>query len=358
MTTREPAPGPSRANTRTGSRARTPTPKALRASKLFRSATWRSVRYPARTLRPTLGVHRTVPTLDAMSTTRPAGVEAGPHTSDDGLFGPSSVTWRAMAHPATAIGATSAALIQMLYPPVMYVVDQTSSFQERPDLRAQRTSDYATTITYGDVAAAEAAGASLRRIHARCVAEHPDTGARLAADDPDSLLWVHHALTWALLRSWELFGPDLSAGERDRFVDEQRTAARLVGCDVAAAASSVEELESAMDTMAPSLAMTAPGIWFRALMTDAPEDGGVMAVLGKHLMVQAAVAAMGEQHRALWGFRWGPTRERIVVGAGRAVLGSAAAQLPFDRAVGQLREHVDAHAFGSRRVRSVSVPTA
>ena len=292
-----------------------------------------------------------------MATTRPAGIQPGAHTADDGLFGPTSVTWRAMAHPATAVGATAAALIQMLYPPVMYVVDQTSSFRQRPDLRAQRTSDYATTITYGDAATAEAAGESLRRIHARCVAEHPDSGEPLAADDPDSLLWVHHALTWALLRAWDAFGPELTAGERDRFVEEQLVAARLVGCDVERVASSVAALDEEIASMTPKLAMTTPGIWFKALMTDPPDDGGVMATVGKQLMVQGAVAVMGDEHRALWGFSWGPLRERAVVAATRAVLGSVADALPFDRAVGQLRQHVDAHAFGSRRVRSVAAPS-
>lgn len=291
-----------------------------------------------------------------MTTERPEGVDAGIHTADDGLFGPDSVTWRAMAHPATAIGATAAAMIQMLYPPVMYVVDQTSSFQTRPDLRAQRTADYATTITFGDVEAAEAAGASLRKIHARCVATHPDTGERLVADDPASLVWVHDTLTWALLRAWSLYGPELTPAERDRFVEEQTISARLVGCDVGAVASSVADLEAAMTAMEPKLARTTPCNWFRDVMIAPPDEGGPLAKLGKGLMTQAAVAVMSEQHRALWGFPWGPRRERLVVGASRAVLGSIATKLPFDAAVGQLRQHVDAHAFGSRRVRTVSPP--
>jgi uncharacterized protein (DUF2236 family) len=279
-------------------------------------------------------------------------------TGQDGLFGPDSVTWRAMAHPATGIGAAAAAMIQMLYPPVMYVVDQASSFRERPDLRAQRTSDYATTITYGDVAAAEAAGESLRRIHARCVAVHPDSGDRLVADEPHLLVWVHNALTWALLRAWSIYGPELTPAERDRFVTEQKVSARLVGCDVDAAGSSVADLEAYMASMESRLAMSAPCVWFKEMMTERPKEGGVPAAVGKHLMVQASVAVMGEHHRALWGFPWGPRRERLVVSASRAVLGAAASKLPLDRTVGQLREHVDAHAFGSRRTRSVTPPAA
>jgi hypothetical protein len=46
MTSRLLGPGPARVNVRSGSRARTPTPRVVRPSKLPAQATWRSVRYP------------------------------------------------------------------------------------------------------------------------------------------------------------------------------------------------------------------------------------------------------------------------------------------------------------------------
>lgn len=289
-------------------------------------------------------------------TERPDGVHHGIHTTDDGLFGPDSVSWRAMSRPATAIGASTAAMVQMLYPPVMYVVDQTSSFQQRPDLRARRTAEYATTITFGDVETAEAAGESLRKIHARCVASHPDTGERLAADDPESLVWVNNALTWSLLRAWSLFGPELSAADRDRFVAEQKISARLVGADPDAVPSTVGELEKCMTAMEPKLAMTAPCRWFKEIMV-APDDGTIRAKVGKRVMTEAMVATMGEHHRELWGFTTGPFGRRMAVATTRALLGSVAAKLPLDDAVDQLRSHVDTHAFGARRTRPAEAPT-
>lgn len=261
-----------------------------------------------------------------------------------------------MANPATGIGAAAAAMIQMLYPPVMYVVDQASNVREHPEQRAQRTSDYATTITYGDVATAEQAGATLCRIHSYCNAVHPDTGEKLAADDPHLLVWVHNALTWALLSAWETFGVELSAAERDQFVEEQKVSARLVGCDLDSVAASHAELEAYMVSMEPRLAMSAPCIWFKELMTDKPTEGGLPAVATKALMLQAAVAVMSDHHRALYGFPWGPIRGRLVVGAAEGLLRSLDSNLPVDRAVGQLREYVDTHAFGARRDRKVAPP--
>lgn len=286
-----------------------------------------------------------------MSAVRSESHEPGPHTSDDGLFGRDSVSWRAMAHPSTGIGAAAAAMIQMLYPPVMYVVDQASTVREKPELRARRTGEYATTITYGDIESAEKAGATLRRIHAKCHAVHPDTGETIAADEPHLLVWVNNSLTWSLLGSWTTYGLELSAQDRDRFVVEQRIAARLVGCDPESVAGSVAELDAYMASMEPKLAKSAPCVWFKDLMGAAPDDGGVPAALTKRLMVQASVALMSDHHRKLYGYAWGPLRRRVVVGATRALLGPAAEKLPLGAAVVQLREHVDDHAFGARRTR-------
>lgn len=290
-----------------------------------------------------------------MSATRPTNIHAGPHTADDGLFGPDSVTWRAMAHPSTGIGASTAAMIQMLYPPVMYVVDQASSFRQKPELRAQRTADYATTITYGDAASAEKASETLRKIHARCRAVHPDTGETINADDPHLLVWVNDALTWGLLRAWDTFGVNLTPAEQDQFVVEQKISARLVGADPDAVASNVAELNAAMTAMEPKLALSAPCLWFKDMMVDSG-SGGLGERVAKSMMPQASIAIMSDEHRGLFGFEQSALKRRLAVGATRSLLGSVADKLPFDAAVTALRGHVDEHAFGARRQRTVDVP--
>lgn len=288
-----------------------------------------------------------------MSTPRPAGVQAEGHTADDGLFGPDSVTWRVMAHPSTAVGAAAAATVQMLYPPVMYVIDQASRVRESPELRAQRTGDYTATIVYGDVQAAERAGEALRRIHATRTAVDPATGRTIRADEPELLDWVHNALTWILLRCNATYGDPLDRAERDRFVAEQRTAARLVGCDPESVAGDVAELEAYMAAMEPKLALTEPGLWFRDMVSPSgwpttPAD----AV--KKLLAAAAMGLMGPTHRRLYGFRPNRLVDPAVVATTRALFQAAVSKAPFDAAVPQLREYVDTHAFGSRRHRVVA----
>ena len=96
-----------------------------------------------------------------MATTRPvamAGLDS--HPNDDGLFGPQSVSWRAFASPASAIGVATAVLMQMIHPRVVRMIDQASNVRNDPAGRAAGTSQYGITIIYGDTETAERAGES------------------------------------------------------------------------------------------------------------------------------------------------------------------------------------------------------
>lgn len=286
-------------------------------------------------------------------TNRPDGVQAGPHTADDGLYGPDSVTWKVMATPAIAVAASAAAMTQMLLPAVMYVVDQASSVRLKPELRAQLTGDYTVTITYGDVASAERAGEQLRHLHSTRKAVDPSTGAPYQADDPESLVWVHHALTWALLRGLSTYGPQLSAADADRFVAEQRAvAARLVGCNLDNVVSTVADLEAYMTSMLPRLAMTTPALWFKDMMVP-PNWPKTPAGAVRSLIANASAMLMGQEHQALYGFHFNAFQRLTTVNGTRLLLNAASSSGRLDAAVPAIREYVDTHAFGARRTKVV-----
>lgn len=286
-------------------------------------------------------------------TDRPNNVEAGPHTEDDGLFGPDSITWRVMASPATGVAASAAAMIQMLYPPVMYVIDQASGFRAYPEQRAKRTGDYTITITYGDTASAEQAGATLRRLHATRKAVDPSSGQHYQADDPELLDWVHNSLTWALLRGYRAYGPALTAAEEDTFVAEQRAVSgRLVGCVVDDLPDTVSALDEYMDSMTPKLAMSTPALWFRDMIVPQSRPKTPDEAV-RSLFANASVYLMGEDHQQLYGFRDGRLKRFTTTQTVKALLSGAASKMPLEKVVPQMREYADAHAFGRRRVRRV-----
>jgi len=281
-----------------------------------------------------------------MSTARPDVIDAGSHIADDGLFGPDSVTWKVSAHPVGGLVGTAAASIQMLYPPVMYMIDQASTFREKPELRARRTAEYVATITYGDVAAAEKAGETLRRIHARCKATDPNTGEEYGVDEPEYLLWVHNALVWTSLRAFAKYGPHVNDDERDQYVVEQHTAARLVGCDLSQLPSTATETDDYMRSMEPKLALSLPALWFKAMVMPKGPSFHPTAML-QDLAAWGSISLMGDAHRRLFGISYGRLRALATETAVKAMLGPLTT--PVEVAIPKAREYVDENAFGARR---------
>ncbi|MFI8420041.1 oxygenase MpaB family protein [Streptomyces sp. NPDC085479] len=142
--------------------------------------------------------------------------------ADPGLFGPRSVTWQLHGDPVMWIAGVRALYLQALHPVAVRGVMINSSFREDPWGRLMRTASFVGTLSYGTRDAAEAAGARVRRIH-----------RLLGVDDSDLLLWVHCAEIDSYVSVARRSGLPLTGEPADRYVDEQRTSARLVGLDPA-----------------------------------------------------------------------------------------------------------------------------
>ena len=284
----------------------------------------------------------------ATVTPRPSAVEPQvPAPSDDGLFGPGSVTWRLSAAPAAALAIPAAVLVQMLHPRVMWMIDQASSFWEYPARRAQLTQRYGVSITYGDTTTAEHAGATLRLIHSKREAVDPITGECYRADQPDLLLWVHCTIPWATLRALTRWGPQLTPAEQDRYVAEQRTAARLVGIEPDHAPGSVAELDAYMASMRRKLALT-PGC-LRLLQLMLPRSvKPTPASLLQSVVSHAALSLLSPQQRRLYGIRWTRLDELTATALSGLLLKQAAAKLTTDEQLPRLRTEAMTEPFGGR----------
>lgn len=282
---------------------------------------------------------------------RPAGVdESLPQPADDGLFGPESVTWRVLISPAASVGTATAVLAQMLHPRVSGLLAQASTFERNPALRAELTAQYATTTTYGDTETAERAGAALRRLHSRMKAVDPVTREQYAADEPDLLHWVHITIPWAMLRALDRWGPALTPEEQNRFVDEQRTAARLVGLDPDDVPGTVADLQASIDEMLPKLAYTTAAGRIRAIMVprSVPLSGTALVT---RVVQLAAVDLLPREMRELYGYWWGPLQRGALSLAASGIVRAAAKKTPYEQMVPKMREQATVHAFGAKALR-------
>lgn len=269
---------------------------------------------------------------------------------DDGLFGPQSVTWRVLASPSTSLGTATAVLAQMLHPRVVRLIAQASTFERNPELRARLTAEYGATITFGDTALAEQAGATLRNLHSRMKAIDINTGEEYDANQPDLLTWVHCTIPWAMLHACDRWGPALTPAEQDQFVNEQRVAARLVGLDPESVPGNVADLDAYIDSMIPKLAYTAEAGRIRAIMVPRGLPRSGAQIIGR-LMSLAAVDLLPAEMRDLYGYQWGPVQRGLLGLATNGIVQSAVKKTPYEQVLPQIRDQARAHAFGAKALR-------
>ncbi|MFF7202519.1 oxygenase MpaB family protein [Streptomyces sp. NPDC008141] len=174
--------------------------------------------------------------------------------ADPGLFGPDSVTWHLHGDPMMWVAGVRALYLQALHPRAVRGVMENSDFRKDAWGRLLRTADFVGTISYGTTEAAEKAGARVRRIHSRLKATDPATGERYGVDEPDLLLWVHCAEIDSYLHVARRSGFPLSDAQADRYIDEHRESARLVGLDPEAVPATAAHLAEYFRTTLPLLA--------------------------------------------------------------------------------------------------------
>jgi uncharacterized protein (DUF2236 family) len=174
-----------------------------------------------------------------------------PAEGDLGLFGPDSVTWRVHADASMFVGGLRALLLQMLHPLAMAGVADHSDYRRHPDRRLARTALFVATTTYGTTEEAEAAFATVRRVHHSVVGTAPD-GRPYAASDPHLVAWVHHAEVDSFLRAYQRYGSEkLSSADADRYVAEMAVICEHLGGEPPA--RSVAELRSYFRSVRPEL---------------------------------------------------------------------------------------------------------
>jgi uncharacterized protein (DUF2236 family) len=173
---------------------------------------------------------------------------------EQGLFGPSSVTWQMHGDPMMWVAGVRALYLQALHPRAVRGVMQNSDFRRDAWGRLMRTANFVGTTTYGTTEAAEKAGARVRKIHTLLQATDPDTGERYRIDEPELLLWVHCAEIDSYLHVLRRSGFPLTDAHADRYIDEHRVSARLVGLDPGDVPANQAELAAYFEKVLPQLA--------------------------------------------------------------------------------------------------------
>ncbi|MFD7095017.1 oxygenase MpaB family protein [Streptomyces xanthophaeus] len=201
---------------------------------------------------------------------------------DPGLYGPASVTWQCHGDPVMWIAGVRALYLQALHPRAVRGVRANSSFEQDGWGRLMRTADFVGTLTYGTTEEAERAGARVRGIHRKLSATDPDSGRTFRVDDPELLLWIHCAQIDSFLHVLRRSGVPLTPAQADRYVDENRVNARLVGLDPAGVPRDTEELAAYFEQVRPALAAGADALAVDAFLRSPPVPA--LLVPGRNLL--------------------------------------------------------------------------
>jgi uncharacterized protein (DUF2236 family) len=273
--------------------------------------------------------------------------------SDQGLFGPSSVTWRVNREGVLLVGGGAALIMQLAHPLVAAGVAQHSNYREDPWGRLYRTLDLTTKIVFGSTAAAEEASARIRHTHGRVRGKAAEDAGAFPAGTPydarthELVMWVHATLVHTSLTVYQRYVGPLTIGEQQRYYDEQIRLGEMFGVPREHQPPTFADFNAYFDDMLAS---------DRIARTDALDDV-VDAVMRPRLpfvarpvfeaLNLATVGLLPPALREQLDLPWGPNRRRLYE-ASRVMLSTALPVLPK-----LLREFPPARS-ADRRVRRLA----
>ncbi|HTU50903.1 MAG TPA: oxygenase MpaB family protein [Acidobacteriaceae bacterium] len=162
-------------------------------------------------------------------------VASGVSQPNDGIFGPSSISWKINRESALFLGAGRASLLQLAHPWVAAALDQHSNLRSNPLARFHNTFKVVFTTIFGTLHQALAASRSLYQLHTRIQGKVPASagafpgGSRYQANEVDALRWVFATLVESAIIAYESVLPPLSVAEKETYYAESKTLAMLFG---------------------------------------------------------------------------------------------------------------------------------
>ncbi|MFA5607458.1 MAG: oxygenase MpaB family protein [Leucobacter sp.] len=303
----------------------------------------------AEAARSTTARSKTAPSITALSTTAAQSTPsegAAQTATDEGYFGPDSVSWRVFSDPSSKLGGFAALLLQSLNPNMMRLFDATSGYAADVEGRSERTGRYLDTTIFGDREHADAAGEAVQRLHAASMWTDPKTGEELRADTQEWLAWTHNALVFGLLRAADEFGPKLTAAEQDRFVLEQHEAARIVGVTEEELLPRTRgELEEYLDDNKSWMSLTLPAAEIsRSLRKPALKGNPVKVWLGLNVQ-DATLGLLPDWALLLFGIEGRPMNMRAATRVTRRLIAQARAGRSAADLISEVTSRVETHPY-------------
>ncbi|MGM7678108.1 oxygenase MpaB family protein [Microbacterium sp. A94] len=286
-----------------------------------------------------------------MSVQDPAAV-ADVGTAHDGYFAPDSISWRVFADPVSKLGGMAALLLQALNPHMMRVFYNATESHSDSAGRDERTGRYFETVIFGDRAHADAASASVRRMHVHATWTDAVTGEVLRADKPEWLAWTHNTFVYALLRASQEFGVEITPAEADQFIVEQHVAARLIGIeDEALLPSNAQELQEYIDGQTHWLALGIEAAEVTRNLRKPALRGNPLKVWTGVIVQDGVLHLLPDWARLLYGIEGRPMNLRKAARTTKHLMAGARKSKTYKQLVDEASSRVQDHPYRKVRTR-------
>ena len=233
-----------------------------------------------------------------------AGTLAGVAVSSP-LFPRAAVIRRVNGEGALLLGGGRALLMQIAHPRVAQGVADHSDFQRDPFRRLQGTLDAMVTIVFGTEAQAREMAAVVGAVHDRV------TGPGYKANDPELLWWVYATLIDTAVRMHARFVRPLTRREAERFYDESRVVAQVLGVPEPTQQRTLPEFQDYVRHMVGTLEVSDTA---RELSRAILRPGLPGFVVVRQLTAGLTPRPLREQ----FGLRWDAPRKAALLAAGLA----------------------------------------
>lgn len=156
-------------------------------------------------------------------------------STDEGVFGPGSISWKLNRESALFLAAGRAALLQLAHPWVAAAIAQHSRTLNDPIGRFHQTFRVIFAMIFGPADQAFAVARKLHRLHQGIRGILPESagsfssGTIYEANEVEALRWVYATLVDSALLAYELMLPPLSHLEREKYLSESLRMAALFG---------------------------------------------------------------------------------------------------------------------------------
>ena len=228
---------------------------------------------------------------------------------DEGLFGPSSVSWEVNRETAVLFGGARALLMHAAHPLVLAGARQTGFYERNAWKRLERTLHLTYTITFGTREEALQAANQINRVHEGVHGIDDVSGLPYDALDPDLLLWVHACLVDSQLLFERLAVGKLDDRGREQFHQEQMVGAELLRLDRSCIPPTVDALRSYIEGVLEKgiLRVTDETMKVATLIRKPPPEVPWRPVLRQ--IAWWAFATLPEPLRTQYRVMWNPLKE-------------------------------------------------